>query len=208
MRRCLAGEPGAWDQFVERFARLVYSVPRRYGLSSADAEDVMQTVFVAAFRSLAKIDDARKLSAWLMTSAHRESWRVGRRRGTIASTGTSAGTNPTTGRAEAIVDVDAPPEEAIERWELQDRVNRALAEIDGRCQDLLRSLYFRRADSNYAAVANELEMPIGSIGPTRARCLRKLEKVLCESAEDVEHVMTAPSPKVEPRCQLKRGPRP
>ena len=178
VRRCLAGEARAWDELVDRFSRLVYSVPRRYGLSSSDAEDVMQAVFVAAYQSLARINDPARLSAWLITSAHRESWRVGRQRGAIAANGALIGASGGRGLEHAILDVGAPPDEMVERWETQDRVGRALAELGGRCEDLLRALYFRRAEGNYDAIATELGIPIGSIGPTRARCLRKLEEIL------------------------------
>ncbi|MFO0874356.1 MAG: sigma-70 family RNA polymerase sigma factor [Phycisphaerales bacterium] len=179
--RCRAGDAGAWDALVERYARLVYSVPRRYGLAADDAEDVMQSVFVAAFQSMAQLKDPTKLSAWLITSAHRESWRVGRARGAIGPTGSLARHEGGEGIERAFEDLSAPPEALAERWETQDRVNHALIALGrqgGRCEELLRAIYFRRAETRYEAIAEELGIPIGSIGPTRGRCLKKLAELL------------------------------
>lgn len=166
VRRCVGGEPAAWADLVERYSRLVYSVPRRYGLSEGDAEDVMQAVFTAAVKSLPRIKEPEKLSAWLITSAHRESWRVGRQRG--------LGQELT----DAIGDVSEPPEESVRRWDLQDTVHAALRELGGRCEELLRTLYFQVVSTSYEAISERLGMPMGSIGPTRARCLKKLEEIL------------------------------
>lgn len=172
VRRCVAGEASAWDDFVERFGRLVYSVPRRYGLDDATCEDVLQAVFVAAFQHLARLNDPAKVSAWLLTSAHRESWRIGRARGAAAL---REGAMPL---AEQLADVGSPAEEELERWDRQDRVRAALEEIGERCRELLRALYFARGEARYEAISEQLGMPIGSIGPTRARCLQKLEQLL------------------------------
>lgn len=166
VRRCVAGDPKAWDELVERYSRLVFSVPRRYGLSESDAEDVMQAVFVAAVKGLAQIKDPEKLSAWLLTSSHRETWRVGRQRGLGQEL------------SDAIGDVGEPPEESVRRWDAQDIVHASLRELGGRCEELLRTLYFQVVVTSYEAISERLGMPIGSIGPTRARCLKKLEEIL------------------------------
>lgn len=169
VRRCAAGDPRAWDEFVARYSRLVHSIPRRYGLSASDSEDVMQAVFIAAFRSLERIDDPSRIASWLITSAHRETWRIGRERHTVAES---------TEFSAQFADVGAPPADSAETWERQDRVDRALAELGGSCEELLRSLYSRHGEPDYQALSARLGMPVGSIGPTRARCLRKLERLL------------------------------
>jgi len=169
LRRCVVGEARAWDEFIARYSRLVYSIPRRYGLSASDSEDVMQAVFVAAFRSLARIDDPSRIASWLITSAHRESWRVGRERRALADS---------TEFSAHFADLGSPPTESTETWERQDRVDGALAELGGTCEELLRSLYSRRGEPDYQAISARLGMPVGSIGPTRARCLKKLERLL------------------------------
>ena len=75
---CLAGDPRAWDVLTRRYARLVYSIPRRYGFSEADCEDVLQTVMASLFRRLDGLRDHDRLAAWLAVTAHRASWRLSR----------------------------------------------------------------------------------------------------------------------------------
>jgi RNA polymerase sigma factor (sigma-70 family) len=166
IQSCLAGETSAWNELVERYGRLIYSVPRRYGLSSADAEDVMQAVFLLLHRHLSRLRDRTRLSAWLITTAHRESWRVGKSRGAY------------TGLDEQFPDVGEPREEESAQWERQQLVREALTELGGRCEQLLRALFLEETEPSYEAIAQRLGMPVGSIGPTRARCFEKMEKIL------------------------------
>lgn len=166
IERCLAGDSRAWDQIVERYSRLVYSIPRRYGLSDADAEDVFQQVYISLYRSLAQVRDLERLSSWLITTAHRETWRIGKRSSRYPHLD------------EQIHDVAAPAEEDVDAWERRDAVRRALEELGGTCEALLRALFMDRGDPSYESIAERLGMKIGSIGPTRARCFSKLEAIL------------------------------
>src|SRR5512144_1837201 len=70
IQACLEGDETAWKDLVLRYGRLVYSVPRRYGLSAADADDVFQNVFTAVYRHLAGLRDQARLAAWLITISH------------------------------------------------------------------------------------------------------------------------------------------
>lgn len=171
---CLEGAPHAWKALVDRYSRLVYSIPRRYRLSEADAEDVFQGVFLNLYRSLANLKDQSKLSSWLITAAHRESWRVGRK----------SGRHPQLD--ELIPDVSAPSDEQLEQWERQHALHQALKELGGRCEELLRALFFDPASPNYEAIAKRLSISLGSIGPTRARCCEKLERILRRSGPFAE----------------------
>ncbi|MFK7962083.1 MAG: RNA polymerase sigma factor [Phycisphaerales bacterium] len=166
IRRCAEGRQDAWDALVARYERLVYSVPRRYGLDPADAEDVAQATFVQLFRRLETLRDESSLASWLITTAHRESWRVGRRRPTTAAH-----------LAETIPDVGTPDPVQAAAWERAELVRRALDELGGRCRDLLR-LLFSADRPDYSAIAGTLGIAIGSIGPTRARCFAKLMPIL------------------------------
>ncbi|MHC4989845.1 MAG: RNA polymerase sigma factor [Planctomycetota bacterium] len=164
--RCLRGEQAAWDALVDQYSRLVYSIPRRYGLSESDAADVVQNVFVALFRSLDRLADHTRLSAWLITTAHRESWRVGKR--------------SDTGRElDAIIaDVNAPSDEQLATWERQHLVRQGLERLGGSCRELLTALFLEPGEVSYELIAERLGMRVGSIGPTRARCFKKLAKIL------------------------------
>lgn len=167
VRRCLAGEAAAWDALVERYGRLVYSIPRRLRLSDADSEDVFQTVFSIALRRLDTLKDAERLSAWLIRTTYRECWRIGRGRKATALDAA----------AETVAD-EAPPPELATQWERQHAVHQALTEIDERCRALLTALFLEMETPDYAIIAARLGLPVGSIGPTRARCFKKLEAVL------------------------------
>lgn len=173
VRACLAGDEASWEELVDRYGRLVYAIPRRLGLSEADAEDVFQNVFVALLRNLGRLRDQTRLSAWLITTARRESWRIGR----------------ASSRAEseldgAIVDDGPPPFDDVARWERDHTVRQALRRLDERCRVLLTSLYLEPAPARYDDIATRLGMPVGSIGPTRARCFKKMDAVLREMGID------------------------
>lgn len=164
--RCLRGEAHAWHALVERYERLVFSIPLRYGLAAADAEDVMQATFVSLYRSLAKLRDHQRLAPWLITTAHRETWRVGKARGQYAALD------------ERIHDVSEPQEEHAVRWERQHLVRQALGQLGGVCEALLTALFLSPQAPSYDELAKSLGMRVGSIGPTRARCFQKLEGLL------------------------------
>ena len=174
VRACLDGDEDAWAELVDRYGRLVYSIPRRVGLSAADADDVFQNVFTALYRRLAGLRDQTRLSSWLITITYRECWRIGR----LA--------RPTVEIDDAIVDTCAPPAEEVARWQREQQVREALGRIDGRCRALLTALFLDPAAPSYETIGARLNMPVGSIGPTRARCFKKLEAVLREMGVDRE----------------------
>jgi RNA polymerase sigma factor (sigma-70 family) len=80
IRACLAGEQSAWNTLVERYSRLVYSVPRKLGLSDNDADDIFQVVFGIVLRKLETLRDHDRLAAWLIRTTHREAYRLLRSR--------------------------------------------------------------------------------------------------------------------------------
>jgi len=165
---CLNGEESAWSELVDCYGRLVYSIPRRYGLSDAECDDVFQGVFAMLFRKLDTLRDPDRLSAWLITCAHRESWRVGKQ------------SNRNQHLDEAIVDVGSPSVDELERWETQHIVRTGLAQLGGPCEKLLTALFMQGSSADYQTIAEQLDMPVGSIGPTRARCFNKLKPILMQ----------------------------
>jgi RNA polymerase sigma factor (sigma-70 family) len=168
VRACLEGNEAAWHELVDRFGRLVYTIPRRYGLTDADAQDVFQTVFTILYRKLDGVREPGRLAAWLIRTAHRECFRFARRSGTCG------------GLAETIEDVNAPADEQAALWERRHQIRQALRQLGGRCERLLTALFLAPGQPSYDAIARQLGMKVGSIGPTRARCFRKLEKILIE----------------------------
>ena len=176
VKRCIKRDSHAWSRLVERFQNLVYSIPRRYGLNEEDANDVFQTTFQALLRNLDRIESAKTLPKWLSVTASRESLRVKR----ISQR--SVGAEDRGMDLDTLVDLEeqSAEENAIqaERAEL---VRRFTSELNERCRELLTMLYLED-DPSYQEISEKLKMPVGAIGPTRARCLDKLRKKL----EDVE----------------------
>jgi RNA polymerase sigma factor (sigma-70 family) len=169
---CLAGDERAWGELVDRYGRLVYSIPRRMGLSAADADDVFQNVFLLLYRNLSTLRDRGRVSSWLITTTNRECWRLVRHSGRY-------------------VDLDdhhadpAPlPEAEVTRLEREQAVRQGLRQLDDRCRELLAALFFDPAGPGYDLIAARLRMAVGSVGPTRARCFRKLETILLELGFD------------------------
>jgi RNA polymerase sigma factor (sigma-70 family) len=165
IQACLQGDRSAWDTLVERYARLVYSVPRRYRLAPEDAEDVFQETFLVAYKALGQLKDHGRLSAWLITTAHRQCWRSCRR----------AARNPNTAD---LADTPELTEDEVERFERQHLVRQALTILGGKCEQLLTMMFLGQGEVSYQTIAEKLHMRIGSIGPTRARCVEKLETIL------------------------------
>lgn len=173
--RCLAGDQAAWTVLVGRYNRLVFAVARRAGLSQEDAEDTFQVVFTTLYRRLAGLRDLERLAAWLITTTHREAVRARRRQPFQDELREEVATGE-----EAIEDL-------VERETRRQTVREAVAALDDRCASVVRAL-FLETDQPYAAIAERLGIAVGSIGPTRARCLAKLGALLTArglSPEDV-----------------------
>ena len=162
--------PGAWERFVRRFLPIVYAVPRRMGLSDADAEEVTQATWIVLHRHLHWIEKPASIVSWVLTTTSREASRIQRdqRRRTdveaIHARGAEARTEPS-------------PEDRVARLELVFAVREAVEALGPPCSDLLAALYFSPT-SEYRQVAKRLGMPLGSVGPTRQRCLERLFRKL------------------------------
>jgi RNA polymerase sigma factor (sigma-70 family) len=177
VRAAAAGDAAAWRALVARFSGLIWSVIRAYRLNNADAADVFQTTWLRLAEYLNRIDNPDRVGAWLATTARRESLRVAR---------AGARTVPTPELdlvAISGTDDRSPERMVVEREQESLDAQRArlvwaeFQELSERCQQLLRVLMAAPPPS-YVEVAAALDMPIGSIGPTRGRCLRQLRQKL------------------------------
>jgi RNA polymerase sigma factor (sigma-70 family) len=169
LARCRSGEARAWRLLLERYERLVYSIPLSFGLSRDDAAEVAQATFTELIRSLDRIEFEDRLTAWLGTVAKRQTIRVFERHRRDAALEAAAGHAVATAMDPAIVEERVADVE----WVVQ-----ALALVPERCQRLLKALYFDDAEPSYAEVAAALGIPLGSIGPSRARCLAAMRSAL------------------------------
>jgi RNA polymerase sigma factor (sigma-70 family) len=168
------GSEAALGDIITELTPMLWQVARATGLSRQDAEDVLQTVWTRLLSHLDGIRDARALIPWLVVTTRREAWRqraAGRRQLPAEASWFAALPDAGPGSEDQIISAD------------QDRALwSAFAQLSPRCQELLRIVAFvPRPD--YQAVAAELGMPRGSIGPTRGRCLAKLRVLLGDSSD-------------------------
>lgn len=174
VRACRDGNALAWETLVRRYQRLIYAIPRRAGLDEDLAAEVFQQVCIALLAHIQRIEQPERIGAWLATAARRESWRQSRRAGATEQLSGLEGDDAST----QLIDSDPLPDEQFERLERQHAVRLALATIDERCRSLLTALFYRPEPPSYSELASTLNLPEGSIGPTRARCLQKLRRAL------------------------------
>ncbi|MFZ2911444.1 MAG: sigma-70 family RNA polymerase sigma factor [Candidatus Desulfobacillus denitrificans] len=167
LARCVESDQAAWTVLVREFSGLVFALARRSGLREDACEEVAQTVFLELSRNIAGLREPKALVAWLMTSARRESWRVARRASRAGMTGQDVD------RAAAF-----PDEPQFEQLERHYRIRQAFENLGERCRELLARLYLRTPPASYDLISSELGMPIGSIGPTRARCIARLAELI------------------------------
>lgn len=161
------GDRAAWDALVDRFAQMVWSVARGFRLDDATAKDVSQTVWLKLIENIDRIQDPERLPGWLATTARREALRVSRKRERDVPT-------------EFEYDI-ADPSPTLDEMLIDDEENRtvvrAFATLDDFCKTLLRLMTVEPALS-YEEMAEATGRPIGSLGPTRARCLDKLRAAI------------------------------
>jgi RNA polymerase sigma factor (sigma-70 family) len=190
--RCLTGDASAWAALVARHERLVYGVARSYRLSEADLGDVFQEVFAALVRGMPRIREARTLVRWLSSTTERIARATALRR--RREQALEAPDQVAAGEVAA----DQPGVEAeLETLEQQALVRLALESLPEGCRRLLTELYYVDPAPEYAVLARRLGMPIGSIGPTRSRCLERLRRRLTTLRETPGGIIKPAAPTSE-----------
>jgi RNA polymerase sigma factor (sigma-70 family) len=168
---CLEGNGQAWETLIVRYQRLIYSIALRYGLSEHDANDVFQNVSLLLWENLARVRERSRLGAWLVITTRRECWRLFRQR-------KQSGTTPDTVVLDENFSAGLPSEDEFLALELQSQIRSAIGALESPCQELLTLLFYVEPRPAYSEIAQSLILPEGSIGPTRARCLGKMMKIL------------------------------
>jgi len=161
------GDQAAWSDLVARFRGRVIRVARAHGLDAHQADDVAQETWLRLYRNLANVRDPFSLGAWIETTARRESLRVlaGRRREELTGDDVGIDLPVLDDGGDAVLD------------ERKAALARGLMKLNGRQRALMQSLLVEPAPS-YADVSVRVGIPIGSIGPTRGRCVRRLRQEL------------------------------
>lgn len=162
------GDSSAWEEIVGRFEGLVWSVARGFRLNAADASDVVQATWLRLIEGIDTVRDADRLGAWLATTARREALRLIQRGGRVVPVGGTDFDRP----AETV-----DPALRLITEERDASLWLAFRGLSSACQRLLRVLMADPPPS-YAEAAAALAIPVGSIGPTRARCLDALRRQL------------------------------
>jgi len=175
IERLRRGEAGAWREFLRRYERLIYAVPRRYGLSPESSADVFQETLLAFLRGLPRLRDARALPRWLTQTAYRLSRDRARK-------DKRAGQPQADVFWDGIADERPGPEEELSRLQALGDLHAAMPRLSARCRDLLTALFLEDPSPSYGELAQRFRAPVGSLGPTRQRCLKALLHLL--SAHD------------------------
>jgi RNA polymerase sigma factor (sigma-70 family) len=176
--RCRAGDSAAWARLVQRYQRLVYAIVNRMGLDEHAAADVFQTVFSRLLQHLPRIADTSRLQAWIVTTAKRESL-LQRKLAQRTVSMTRDGDDGDDAAQWDWADESPIAEQALADLQQLHQLREAMTRLDERSRRVLQLLFRDDGQSRpYDEVARELGIPVGSVGPTRARCLDKLRRIV------------------------------
>jgi RNA polymerase sigma factor (sigma-70 family) len=170
---CLRGDQQAWEELIDKYKRLIYSIPIKYGASSADAADVFQAVCIEVLNSLPQLKNVQSLRSWLITVTIRQAYRWKRKQSNHVELDAM---EPEIAAGLAWI----PPVETLEQLEQEQIVRDVVAKLAPRHRELVRLLFFQQPPLPYAEVARRMGLATGSIGFIRGRCLDKLRTALVE----------------------------
>jgi len=162
------GDHAAWKELVDRYQSLVYTVALRNGLSMADASDCFQHTWLALWQSRKRLKEPERLSAWLVTTARRESIRMSRQSRRMVSDECLS----------AEPDRSATPDIEFEQLEQQSKLQTGLDQMGERCRKLLNLMFFAPEEHSYEQIAAKSGIAFNSLGPIRRRCLEQLKEIL------------------------------
>jgi RNA polymerase sigma factor (sigma-70 family) len=170
VRRAANGDPQAWEGLVGRYGRLIWSITRDFKLVESDAADVFQTTWMRLIEHIDRIEHPDRVGSWLAATARNECLRslASRKRVVLAHDD-----DPFDGQASHEPEVD----EALLAAERAKVVREAMTQLPRRWQRLMEML-MADPPASYAEISDELGLPVGSIGPTRGRCLARLRVLL------------------------------
>ena len=173
--RSARGDAQAWDELVDRFAPLVWGIARSHRLCDADAEDVFQATWLLLLEHIDRLTQPGRVAGWLATTTRREALRVIER---------NARTLPIDEERVVLTAGGDGAPALVLTCERDAAIRRAFATLPARDQTLL-TLLTAEPHQSYEQIAEALAMPIGSIGPTRSRCLERLRRALLAAGLEV-----------------------
>ena len=170
VRRAIAGDRRAWEGLVDLYSGLIWALTRQFRLCDADAADVMQTTWLRLLEHIDRLNDASRVGAWLATTARRECLRTLAHRKRVVLTGDERDLESEDVRG---AEVDS----SLLAAERAEHVSSALSQLPQRWRQIM-ILLSADPPTSYEEISATLHVPIGSIGPTRRRCLRRLHGLL------------------------------
>jgi RNA polymerase sigma factor (sigma-70 family) len=173
VRECLKGDEEAWSALIEKYKRLIYSIPVKYRFNSDDANDIFQAVCLELLSEVPKLRKPKALPKWLIQVASHKCFHRRRQQQ----------------RTEVSDEVEQQPEEIVPSYtegilreaEEEQKLRDALSALAPRCRQLVEMLFFEEPARPYKDVAASLGIATGSIGFIRQRCLERLRKQLVEA---------------------------
>lgn len=172
VQACREGDQEAWRVLIDRYRRLIYSIPARYGAQPADAADIFQAVCLELYAELPRLRKVESLKSWLISVTAHQAFHWKRRvRKRHEREGDEIQPDVSDARAEV-------PGEILEAAEREQTLRDAVRSLPPRCREMIRLLFYEDPPLAYADVARRLGLATGSIGFIRGRCLKKLERVL------------------------------
>lgn len=173
LSRAAQGDQQAWNEIVDKYTNLLWSIGRAHRLDTTTISDVVQTTWMRLLENLDRIREPERLAGWLATTARRECLRWLRQAGRESFDWDDKFLNDVAGPVTPVDHLLLTEERDAQLW-------RCFRQLPERCQRLLRVLMSVEPPS-YAEVAEAFGLPIGTIGPTRMRCLKRLRELTAES---------------------------
>jgi RNA polymerase sigma factor (sigma-70 family) len=168
VRECLDGNQEAWSALIDKYKKLIYSIPVKWNLPHEEANDIFQAVCVDVYSELARLREPRALPKWLIQTTLHKCAKYRRLEARFSDADVSEDVGPSAPGADAIV------EEVQQEQILRD----SIAGLAGRCAEMIRMLFFEFPARSYLEIAQQLGLATGSIGFIRGRCLERLKKQL------------------------------
>ena len=174
LRQAASGDRQAWERLVDKYGRLIWSITRDFKLVESDAADVFQTTWMRLIEHVNRIEHADRVGSWLASTARNECLRCLANRKRVVL---SYADDPF---EEAAASHEPEIDEALLAQERATVVRQAMTQLPQHWQRLMEML-MADPPASYAEISDELGVPVGSIGPTRGRCLARL-RVLLEAS--------------------------
>ncbi|HEV3036252.1 MAG TPA: sigma-70 family RNA polymerase sigma factor [Candidatus Angelobacter sp.] len=171
VQQCCTGDQGAWNELINRYKGLIYSVPVKYRFGPEDSADIFQSVCVELFTHLSKLRKIQSLRSWLVTVALHKClhWQKQQRRQIEFEA-----------MAQFAFEAASVAPDVLSEIRREQAVRDALERLSPRCAELIKMLFFEEPPLPYNEVARRLGLATGSIGFIRSRCLHHLQNILQE----------------------------